>query len=72
MMTPIQNLFWLSSIKRNKAKVIIATSDSQWEALDAMRQQLHWNRSTRFYFWYKYREYLNRPSMIGVPLSQSK
>lgn len=66
----IQNLFWVSRVNVNKAKVIIATSRSQWEAMDRMRDELQWVYRLRQYMWREYRVYLNTPSMNNIPLTR--
>lgn len=67
--TPEAELFWASRHKCNRAKAIIAFSDTEKQALSLMRRVEGWNYHLRAKALRKYRIYVHNPSMILIPFS---
>lgn len=67
--TEIQIKFWGSRKKENRAKAIIAFSVNKRDALNNIRRQTMWMYGKRIKMWELYGQYVNTPSMEGIPLS---
>lgn len=68
--TEIQKKFWSSNHKCNRAKAIIAFSYDKENAMRNMRRLLHWRHFWRHRAWNAFGQYVNTPSMEGIPFSE--
>lgn len=68
--TPIQIKFWASRHKCNEAKAVIAFSYDEENAHRNMRRLLGWTYFFRKRALDSFSQYLNTPSMAGIPFSE--
>lgn len=68
--TETQVKFWGSRNKENRAKALIAFSVDRGNAFQNMRRKTDWLYGYRKRMWDKYGQYVNTPSLSGVPFTE--